>query len=297
MQKKRFTLIMVLTLLFAIASVETYHALAAIYKDYVVSKQATGDQFDFPGNYTAPELTIDGVKDDEYQFLVNGGSYLSSIESSEESSYYSLLTEKYNFLVENHASKEGYIPQKGPSAMNVYAYRGDVAIYFFFEVLDTNLLTFANGPGDAVTQEDSIEFYIDPLLNGGNNPQTDDLQINIGLSGYTRKLQGTGMQWGTYAALMDFEFVVDGTLNNPTDVDNGYCVEIMIPYAQINANVGKNSPLGIAFGHVDKYDVDSSSSFTWTGIQHYDNVQTPSKYYVYDTDGTFYYSYQAYQNR
>jgi hypothetical protein len=35
-----------------------------VYKDYEADKKPGGDQFDYDGNYSAPELTINGLGDD-----------------------------------------------------------------------------------------------------------------------------------------------------------------------------------------------------------------------------------------
>ena len=249
-------------------------AYASEYREYVVQKEASGAQFDFAGNYVAPELAIDGVRNDEYIFVVNGCTPLAEVENARESSFYA-----------------EYVENGWEGAVSVWAYRGETAMYFFFQVLDTTLEASATSPGDAVTHEDSVEIYLDPLMDGGNYPHMDDIQLNIGLSGYTRKMLGTGSQWGTYSALMDFEIMTFGTLNDRTDVDSGYTVEVMLPYAQINANMTKETPVGIAFANVTRANGDDE----WVGVEQYDNVQTPSKYYVLDEKNKFYWTYDSYR--
>src|SRR5690606_2451603 len=88
------------------------------YLDYTVVKTPSDEQFNFPGNYTPPELTIDGVADE------------SEWESAPVIAEYRDVTVKM--------------------------YRGDEALFFFFDVLDDNLLTQGNANDDTVTRSDSI---------------------------------------------------------------------------------------------------------------------------------------------
>lgn len=96
------------------------------YEDYTPDKKPGGGQFDFDGNYVAPELTIDGKGDDEQWKNV---PVLATF---------------------GHGN-----------AATVKAYRGNDALFFFFEVEDTILLTDGNANDDSVTRSDSIEIYLD----------------------------------------------------------------------------------------------------------------------------------------
>ena len=267
-------LLVALALLCAAVPASVLLAYAAEYREYTVEKEASDAQFDFAGNYVAPELTIDGVRDDAYIFVVNGCTQIAEMENAEASSFY-----------------DEYVGNGWEGAVSVWAYRGETAIYFFFQVLDTTLESSATSPGDAVTHEDSVEIYLDPLMDGGNNPQMDDIQLNIGLSGYTRKMLGTGSQWGTYSALMDFEIMTFGTLYDRADIASGYTVAIMLPHAPVSANMPKDTPVGIAFANVTRASGDDE----WVGLELYDNVQTPGRYYVLDENNNFYWTYEAYR--
>ena len=179
-----------------------------IYQDYDPNKQPGGGQFDYEGNYSTPELTIDG-KGDEAQW-----------QAAQP-----LLT--YGKKVDD--GNGGTV-----DAVSVKAYRGEKALFFLFDVKDSVLLTQGVTNDDAVTRGDSIEFYIDTKADGGRNPQSDDFQINLGIHGKTRIMQGAGNSWGSWNGLIDYEVGLNGTLNDGAEVnDRGYTVEVMIQYKDI----------------------------------------------------------------
>ena len=223
------------------------------YEDYTPDKKPGGGQFDFDGNYVAPELTIDGKGDDEQWKNV---PVLATFGHGNDAT--------------------------------VKAYRGNDALFFFFEVEDTILLTDGNANDDSVTRSDSIEIYLDTLADGGLKPQNDDYQINLGIHGKTRIMQGSGSGWGNWNGLIDYEVLLDGTLNDGVEAtDKGYSVEVMIPYTQIG--IEKKDTIGVSFGQVDRYGLGSSSGTDWDWYGWtFDGVlcepQTPDNYILLDKD-------------
>lgn len=84
-----------------------------VYVDYDSTKQPGGDSFDYEGNYSAPELTIDGKGDDaQWQAITEP-----------------LLT--YGKKVDD--GNGGTV-----DAVTVKAYRGEKALFFLFDVKDTS---------------------------------------------------------------------------------------------------------------------------------------------------------------
>lgn len=213
--------------------------------------------FDYPGNYETPELKIDG-KGDESQW--------------------------------NNATTITY--GRG-NAVTAKIYRGEKALFFLFDVKDSNLLTQGVTNDDAVTRGDSIEFYLDTKADGGLHPQSDDFQINLGIHGKTRIMQGAGNNWGSWNGLIDYEVSLDGTLNSENDgvTDKGYTVEAMVQYKDIQ--VEKDAEIGVSFGQVDKWDAADSSAggstwdwFGWTYNGHYTEPQKPDNYIILKADGS-----------
>ena len=215
--------------------------------------------FDYPGNYETPELKIDG-KGDESQW--------------------------------NNATTITYGRN---NAVTAKIYRGEKALFFLFDVKDSNLLTQGVTNDDAVTRGDSIEFYLDTKADGGLHPQSDDFQINLGIHGKTRIMQGAGNNWGSWNGLIDYEVSLDGTLNSENDgvTDKGYTIEAMVQYKDIQ--IEKDANIGISFGQVDKWNAADSpsggndSTWNWFGWMYNGNLsepQTPDNYIILKEDGS-----------
>lgn len=228
------------------------------YQDYTSNKNPGGNSFEYDGNYSNPELAIDGKADDpQWQ------------------------------------AAESLLTYGKDNAVTVKAYRGDKALFFLFEVRDNVLLTQGVTNDDAVTRGDSIEFYIDTKGDGGRNPQSDDFQINLGIHGKTRIMQGSGSNWGTWNGLVDYEVSLDGTLNDGAETnDTGYTVEVMIQYKDIQ--IEKNDTIGLAFGQVDKVRTEDAARgsvdgpWNWYGWAFNGTAvdpQKPNTYVMYDKDG------------
>ena len=228
------------------------------YVDYDPSKPSGGDSFDYDGNYSTPELNIDGKGDDE-----------------QWQSTPVLVTYGKN------------------NAVTVKVYRGQEALFFLFDVKDTVLLTQGVTNDDAVTHGDSIELYLDTKADGGRAPQSDDFQINLGIHGKTRIMQGSGSNWGSWNGLIDYEVDLNGTLNDgdePNDV--GYTVEVMVRYRDIM--IEKDDTIGVAFGQVDKWQTKDApagnptegpwSWYGWTYKGIFVEPQTIDNYILLDKD-------------
>lgn len=218
--------------------------------------------FSYDGNYENPELNIDG-KDDEEEWKSEWASetytisYVSKADSNREAN------NKYQ--------------------ADFKLYRGEKELYVFARVTDPNLLAEGNDNGNNVSLSDSVEIYLDTLNDRGEAPQTDDYQINLGIHNKTRVLVGNGSGWSAWNGLVQYESLLDGTLNNETDVDTGYSIEMSIPYKQIGIN--RDSKIGIAFGLVDKYSSKTTNSKMWYGLTYkgnFANPQKPDTYFVYD---------------
>lgn len=217
--------------------------------DYEVSKEAGSDQFDFAGNYTAPELTIDGYDDDEQ---------------------WANATTEITYGATNSATFK--------------MYRGEEALFCYWEVSDPDLQTVGTNNGDDVCSGDSVEVYFDFKNDAADSPTSDDVQINIGAHGKTRILIGNSGSWGNWNGLLDYEIALDGTLNDNSDIDVGYSVELMIPYAQAS-DITKDSVFGFSVGHVQR-GTDSTNTtlaYTWGGLTYegdFVDPQKPSSYIV-----------------
>lgn len=191
--------------------------------------------FDVDGNFETPELTIDGLMNEP------------------------------EWNDETYASPAINIGRHGSNQATVKFYRGESALFVFFDVKDTNLLTDGDANGDPVNRSDSVELYLD-VDNDGINNQGDDIQINIGVNGRTRILTGSDNVWGTWNGLVSFEIALNGTINNEGDTDTGFGLEIMLPYSA--TNMERDRAIGFSLGAPDRYLAGGNiigTNFDWFG--------------------------------
>ncbi|MDR1093624.1 MAG: hypothetical protein LBL66_05695 [Clostridiales bacterium] len=219
-----------------------------------VKKSADGAQFDFPGNYAQPEITIDGKDTD--------GAWAA-------------LPALTTFGKNDYAAK-------------VKMFRGAAAFFFWFEVSDYLLFTKAGDSIDDVTHGDSVEIYFDTTAAGGERPQTKDFQFNFGIDGKARILRGTGRDWVAWNGLIDYAVDLYGELNGGVPCA-GYTMEVMIPYAQIG--IERASEVGIAFAQVDKWSAGNvtETDYDWFGWRFQGELvepQRPSNYIFLSANNT-----------
>lgn len=217
------------------------------YVNYNGNKEISDRQFNFDANdISNSEIVFDGDKDDAYgetPIITYGGS--------------------------------------NGGMVNAYSHHSDTALFLYFMVKDETLLTHAGQDSEA-WNEDCIEVYIDPQLDGGIYPQVDDFQLNFGLSGFVRKLHGSGTAWKA-GDNIGCESIIkyNGTLNYEDDIDKYWSLEIRLPYNCLGAEITKNSPIAIDLGHSDQYLLFPKTSGgaikTWYGLSgRTDNLKVAS---------------------
>lgn len=219
--------------------------------------QTSYDPFAYEGNFENSELTVDGKMN----------------EKEWSSSEYA--TPEYKFSYKSKIDNQVY-------NYSIRVYRGERELYAFFNVQDRNLLTYGDDNGTNVTYSDSCELYLNTQLHKNASPQTDDYQINMGIHNRTRVSVGNGSGWSTSSGIIQYEALVDGTINNESDVDKGYTLEMCIPYKQIGMT--RDKEIGITFGIVDRYlSTGSMTSKIWYGASingHFGSPQNPSAYFI-----------------
>ena len=212
-------------------------AQAASYRTWSAQKEAGGEQFDFESNLVEEGITVDGVREEAY-----GDTPVLIYGNS------------------NHVS--------------LYTRHTDNAIYFYFEVTDDCLRTLASSDTEA-WRDDCVELYIDPMLDGGATPQGDDIQLNVSLSGYMRQLRGSGTAWTAGTVNVSRAITCEGTLNDTSDTDVGWAVEMRLSYFQLGAGLNASSDIGITFAHGDLTATGTERG--WHGLSgRTDGLRVPS---------------------
>lgn len=199
------------------------------------------DPFGNKGIYTDPEVEMDGIREDVYDFPKGSGRHLVH-ESATETTYVSL-------------------------------FKGEKGIYFIFECEDDDMSTLNVEDINLVTaQSDSVELYVDTYGTGGQKRNSLQYEFRVTASGRI------------YSYLTGFVANVFpyGTVNDHTDVDQGFNVEGYISYSVLGDDVDKNTPTSFAFARVTK---TGNRGHKWNGAV---DPQIPDNYLVLHKDNKLY---------
>lgn len=199
------------------------------------------DPFGEKGIYTDPEVEMDGIREEVYNYPTGSGRHLV-YKSQTETTYVSI-------------------------------YKGEKGIYFLFECEDDCLSTLNVEDINLVTaQSDSVELYMDTYGTGGQKRNSQQYEFRVTASGRIYSyLTGFVANVFTY-----------GTVNDHTDVDQGFNVEGYISYSVMGEDVNKFTPTSFAFARVTK---TGNRGHQWHGAV---DPQVPDNYLVLHTDNKFY---------
>ena len=137
---------------------------------------------------------------------------------------------------------------------------------FFFRMKDRAVCA----EGSTVYLNDSVEIYLDALANGGEKPQTDDLQVRVDAKGNLEVLRGLGTG--------GWENTVNNVFAAAIKTDTGYDVEVFIPWADL-ALTQPPRAMAVSFGTVNwdgKVKNDGGRDIVWSGIGK--DPQVPNNY-------------------
>lgn len=169
------------------------------------------------------------------------------------------------------------------SYITVKLNRGETALQVKFEVLDSDITTYAySDNNDYVTKGDRVEFYIDTLGDGGTFPQPDDWQINIDAEGYYRFVRGSGSVWLYMNNFIEYK-VTRCEDKNGNSI--GYVTEMSLPYDSFG--ITAKSDIHFTLGQSGFGTEKSASHWVgWTYDGQFSDPQIPAKYRVWQEDGT-----------
>ncbi|HET6513986.1 MAG TPA: DUF4082 domain-containing protein [Thermodesulfovibrionales bacterium] len=164
----------------------------------------------------------------------------------------------------------------GGNTATVRALWDDQALYLAYEVTDTQLNASVTTRDGGVWNDDSVEWFIDTLGDGGGsgNPNVpymlpDDYHgiVNILNTQYDSRGTASGTPTSSWNGTWQSAVKVYGTINNNTDTDTKYTVEIRIPWTSIGLSnaPAADSALRMSFAVNDK-NADSYTSVMWPNI-------------------------------
>lgn len=132
----------------------------------------------------------------------------------------------------------------------------DFGLFLSVEVEDNNIWADGNGDGIGnrweVESDDSLTFYFDPNQSRDEYFQADDRAFGVNLGAPDAAINGSGVvrRWkyiygtgdggsmdvlpgGVLEAGMQYASTVNGTINDPSDVDVGWSIEMFVPWAAV----------------------------------------------------------------
>lgn len=139
------------------------------------------------------------------------------------------------------------------------------SLYFAFDVKDKHLMACRNEKDHPLLYlDDMIEVLIDANNDKEECWNTDDIVYHINLLGQKKDDRGTKKcltdpEWDGKA---NYKVWLSGTLNDSTDVDNGYKVEIAIPWKELSIYPKSGMAIGVNFANGDN-DGNGRQLFDW----------------------------------
>lgn len=141
------------------------------------------------------------------------------------------------------------------------------SLYFFFEVKDKDLRA------SQTTQDDALLFLddmVEVLFDSDNNKCScwgeDDIVYHINLLGIKKDDRGTAdcQSDASWDGCARYAVRLLGTLNDTTDIDEGYSIEFGIPWTELKLMPEGGLKLGINFANGDD-DGKGRQLFDWVG--------------------------------
>ena len=142
------------------------------------------------------------------------------------------------------------------TSTSVKGFYGESGIYIGAVIKDPHLTD-----NNSVFQSSSLELYLDTLggSDGATSISENQLGIHVSCTGSIVTRVGSGTVWKSYVlgnmdamAGNSISYSVkhgvtfDGTVNNDTDTDTGYSVEVFVPYVFLGGKSDVNYGIGLA---------------------------------------------------
>lgn len=128
------------------------------------------------------------------------------------------------------------------------------SLYFFFKVKDKDLRAHQDSiDHPKLFLDDMVEVLLDPENNKDSCWNKDDIVYHINLKKIKKDDRGTeecitNPKWNGKARI---QLQIFGTLNDTTDIDQGYLMGIVFPWEEISQRPKSNLMLGVNFANGD----------------------------------------------
>ncbi len=153
--------------------------------------------------------------------------------------------------------------RKSDNHVEVWSMWDEDYLYFAFDIKDSDLrATQTELDHPQLYLDDMVEFLLDPLIDRDSCWAEDDIIYHINILGQKKDDRGsreciTNPMWNGHAI---YAITIDGSVNDSTDIDNGYIVEVSIAWDE----VGVTPVAGLVIG-VNLANGDNGRLFDWVG--------------------------------
>lgn len=167
---------------------------------------------------------------------------------------------------------------------NLVCYSGwdNENLYLAIKISDTYLYSEGLEKTDWLPcQNDAIEIFFDTKHNHNSLPEKDDKKIMISVVGKHYFGYRDFSTKNINFKLDDIQKLyvkVNGTLNNQTDIDSGYVIELAIPWARLGKKPKNNTSIGFDIVNSDEETrTGSLTVMSWAGNEA-NNINNPSEW-------------------
>jgi hypothetical protein len=143
--------------------------------------------------------------------------------------------------------------------------------YVAYSIPDNDLRAFQQEQDHkALYLDDMAELLIDAENDKDSCWDEDDIVYHVNLFGVKKDDRGTSecKSDATWNGNASIAVKLNGTLNDSTDTDQGYVVELAIPWTELRLKPEKGLKFGINFAACDN-DGKGSQLFDWAGAMPY----------------------------
>lgn len=145
-------------------------------------------------------------------------------------------------------------PDVSDNQMIVRSYWDSDSLYFRFEVRDTDLRAFQTEQDHPqLFLDDMIEILIDADNDKGPHWKEDDIVYHVNILGVKKDDRGTTLYTSdaTWNGRARYRIELYGNINDTSACDEGYTIELVIPWSEIGRSPTVGTALGVNFANGD----------------------------------------------
>jgi len=168
-------------------------------------------------------------------------------------------------------------PAESDNEVTVRSLWDNDSLYISLVVVDSDLRAYQTEKDHHLLYlDDMVEILIDAFNDKNDCWSTDDIVYHINLLGQKKDDRGTKdcESDTTWEGGATYSVWLLGTLNDTTDIDKGYHIEVAFPWSELGIRPEEDEAIGINFANGDN-DGNGRQLFDWSGAW---PLRTPSAF-------------------